>query len=674
MSPQSRVRLLFPLLCALSLTAAHAAESTNEPSRAFEHFIKARAAELRAGDKAPATLAAWTQQRTVLRENLRRAWGAWPQSPAPLNPQSHGVLQRDGYRIEKVTFQTLPGVRMTANAYVPAQPGRLPTVLCVHGHWRGAKQDPVVQSRCIGLAKLGYFVLVVDAFGAGERAVGKGLGEYHGEMTAATLFPVGLPLSGLQVYENMRAVDYLLTRPEVDGTRLGITGASGGGNQTMYAGAFDERFKAVVPVCSVGNYQAYLGTACCMCEVVPGALRFTEEWGLLAMVAPRALMVISATKDSPQFSVAEAKKSLALAAPVFALHGQPANVRHTTFESPHAYSQPMREAMYGWMAKHLKGEGDGSPVPEPKFETEDPETLRCYPGQTRPDDWMTIPKFAAAEGLKQLKATPAPTSATAWESRAKAARTVLETQILGVNLLAVEQRNSAGSAWVPGPASAGKPRGTVLLLDLDSPNQSVTSPLAKALREANYQVHSVRLRAVGAEAVPNDKIGRAPDHNSAQWSLWLGRSILSQWTYDIRAAIDQAAQARQLLPVTIVANGPTGLAAMCAAALDPRIKRVVAANSLASFLTEVPYEGQRLGLLAANIVRDVGDVPQLAALIAPRQLIIAGAVTGGGKPLDAAALREQFAFTQRVYELQKSNAALTLLPAASTEAIVQALK
>jgi len=672
MSPSLRARLLLPLLSALSLAAALAAAPTNELSRAFEHHIKARAAEWRAGDKAPATLADWTQQRAVLRENLRRAWGAWPQSPAPLNPQTHGVLQRDGYRVEKVTFQTLPGVRMTANAYVPARPGKLPTVLCVHGHWRGAKQDPVVQSRCIGLAKLGYFVL--DAFGAGERAVGKNLGEYHGEMTAATLFPVGLPLSGLQVYENMRAVDYLLTRPEVDGTRLGITGASGGGNQTMYAGAFDERFKAVVPVCSVGNYQAYLGTACCMCEVVPGALRFTEEWGLLAMVAPRALMVISATKDSPQFSIAEAKKSLALAEPVFALHGQPANVRHATFESPHAYNQPMREAMYGWMAKHLKNEGDGSPIPEPKIETEDPENLRCYPGQTRPDDWMTIPKFAAAEGLKQLKSNPAPASAAAWDARAKAARTVLETQILGVNLLALEQRTLASSAWLQGLPSAGKPRGTVLLLDTESPDQTVTSPLAKALREAGYQVHSVRLRAVGAEAVANDKIGRAPDHNSAQWALWLGRSILSQWTSDIRTAMDQAAQARQLLPVTVVANGPTGLAAMCAAALDTRIKRVVAVGSLASFLTEVPYEGQRLGLLAPGLVRDVGDIPQLAALIAPRQLVIAGAVTGSGKPLDAAALREQFTFTQRVYELQKSNAALTLLPSTSTEAIVQALK
>ena len=144
---------------------------------------------------------------------------------------------------------------MTANAYVPQLPGKLPAILNVHGHWAGAKQDRVVQSRCIAAAKLGYFVLAVDAFGAGERGLGKNLGEYHGEMVAATLFPVGLPLSGLQVYENMRAVDYLSTRPEVDPGRIGITGASGGGNQTMYAGAFDERFKCVVPTCSVGNYQ-----------------------------------------------------------------------------------------------------------------------------------------------------------------------------------------------------------------------------------------------------------------------------------------------------------------------------------------------------------------------------------------------------------------------------------
>ncbi|MFM8474878.1 MAG: alpha/beta hydrolase family protein, partial [Planctomycetaceae bacterium] len=290
------------------------------PRDRFLKWIHAEAARLQSepATSLPQTLEAWPAHRTLLREQLAAAWGGFPKDHAPLEPRILDVLDRPAYRIEKLTFQTFPGVWMTANAWVPKRSGRLPAVLCVHGHWQGAKQDPHVQARCAGLATLGFFVLAVDAFGAGERGIGRALGEYHGEMTAATLFPVGRPLSGIQVYENMRAVDYLISRPEVDPERLGITGASGGGNQSMYAGAWDERFKAVVPVCSVGTYRAYLGAACCMCEVVPGALTFTEESGVLALVAPRALMVISATRDAFQFSVGEAQKSVAGARSIFA--------------------------------------------------------------------------------------------------------------------------------------------------------------------------------------------------------------------------------------------------------------------------------------------------------------------------------------------------------------------
>ena len=376
------------------------------PAKQYQAFVLKQAAELRKADKAPATVAEWEKQEAELRKQLLAAWGGeacfLPQA-CDLDPKQHGdPLKRDGYTVEKITFQTRPGVRMTANLYVPdaAKTKPAPAILMVHGHWKGAKQDPVVQSRCIGAAKLGFVVLCVDAFGAGERGVGTALGEYHGDMTAATLLPLGTPLSGLQVYENMRAVDYLETRSEVDRTKIGITGASGGGNQTMYAGAWDKRFKCVVPVCSVGNYQAYLRTACCMCEVVPGALKFTEEWAVLAMVAPRALCVVNATKDGIQFSVGEAKKSLALTAPVYKLLGKPDNLQHAIFESPHDYSKAMRETMYGFMTQHLKGEGKGDPIPEPKFKTENPEDLRCYPGDTRPKDFMTIPKFAAQEGKK----------------------------------------------------------------------------------------------------------------------------------------------------------------------------------------------------------------------------------------------------------------------------------
>src|SRR5205823_9148543 len=193
--------------------------------------------------------------------------------------------------------------------------------------------DPTVQARCLGLVKLGFIVLAVDAFGAGERYTAPAKGTYHGALYGATLWPVGQTLLGMQVYDNRRAVDYLLTRPEVDGTRLGITGASGGGNQTMYAGALDDRFGAVVPVCSVGTYQAYLHAACCVCEVLPGGLRLTEEGDVLGLVAPRALMVINATKDAYQFSVGEAARSMDRATKVFALYQAPEKIKHAVFDS-----------------------------------------------------------------------------------------------------------------------------------------------------------------------------------------------------------------------------------------------------------------------------------------------------------------------------------------------------
>ena len=171
--------------------------------------------------------------------------------------------------------------------------------------------------------------------------------------------------------ENMRAVDFLQARDDVDPEKIGITGASGGGNQTMYAGAWDERFSGVVPVCSVGNYQAYLGAACCMCEVVPGALRFTEEWAVLGLTAPRGLMVVSATQDAFQFSVGEAKKSLELTAKVYELTGRPGNLRHAVFDWKHDYSQAMRETMYGFMNRHLKNASQDDPIADPPMQTED---------------------------------------------------------------------------------------------------------------------------------------------------------------------------------------------------------------------------------------------------------------------------------------------------------------
>ncbi|HEY1379723.1 MAG TPA: acetylxylan esterase, partial [Gemmataceae bacterium] len=203
----------------------------------FDTFTRKTAATLRTNDHPPATRADWDARRTTVRAAVRAAIGPVPAEPCPLNPQLLGTLDRTGYRVEKLAFQSRPDVWVTANVYVPAGgTGKRPAVLAVHGHHAWARIDPTVQSYCIGLATLGFVVLCVDAFGAGERHASPARGTYHGSLDGAALWPVGQTLLGMQLYDNRRAVDYLLTRPEVDPNRLGVTGASGGGNQTMYAG------------------------------------------------------------------------------------------------------------------------------------------------------------------------------------------------------------------------------------------------------------------------------------------------------------------------------------------------------------------------------------------------------------------------------------------------------
>lgn len=652
-------------------TLAASAEPT-PLQRQFQEFVRAQGRERNAGRHPPRSLEEWRTRRAEIRSALERAWGGFPDNPCPLDPHKLGEEQRDGYRFEKWIFQTLPGVWMTAFAYVPDGEGPFPAILQVHGHWKYAKQDPVVQSRCIGAAKLGFFVLAVDAFGAGERGLGTELGEYHGEMVGATLFPIGRPLSGLQVYENMRAVDYLQSRSEVDRGRIGITGASGGGNQTMYAGAFDERFAAVVPCCSVGTYDSYLTTACCMCEVVPSALSSTEEWGVLGLVAPRALMVISATQDAFQFSVGEAQKSLALAGPVFAAHGRPEALHHAVFDWRHDYSQPMREAMYGWMTLHLKAEGDGSPIPEPPLDVQEPERIRCFPQGTRPDDWLTLPQFAAREGRALLDAWQMPDSSADWSDRAHRMRTTLVEQTFGgfphssplnVQLTAADGPHVRTWQFEPEPGltlaarcdlAGDAAERTAVLLHLEGAEAARKSPLAAELRSAGWNLVTLDLRATGERAWPSDTILRAKDHNTAQWSLWIGRPLLGQWVYDTRRLLESLPQAGLSSgPVTLIGEGPAGVVALCAAALDDehRIARVAAVGTLASYISDVPYESQRVGILAPGIVRDVGDVPHLAALALPRQVIIAGGVTGGGQPLDQSQLQTAYRVTRRLAEL-----------------------
>jgi dienelactone hydrolase len=639
----------------------------------YPRFIQSQAAALRAGDAPPVTRDAWERHRSRLRQALFAAMGGQTDREEPLEVREVGVLKRDGYRIEKLLLRTRPDVWMTASAYVPENvKGKVPAVLAVHGHWPWARRDPVVQARCLGLVKLGFFVLAVDAFGAGERHPSIAKGSYHGALLGAALWPTGYSLLGMQVFDNRRAVDYLVSRPEVAGDRLGVTGASGGGNQTMYAGALDERFKAVVPVCSVGNYQVYLKAACCVCEVLPGALRFTEEGDVLGLIAPRALLVINATKDAIQFSVAEAEKSVARAKAVFKLYGADEKLAHVPFESPHAYNQAMREAMYGWMTRWLKGEGDGKPIPEPKHEVDKVEDLACFPDGKRPAEFLFPPSFAARAAGKLLEpfGKGPPGHKEAWEAEAVVLRGRLQ-EALGPDprkgtptfenslsktqdevsawlwlLRPEEGLTLAGSARHRMPVEKKTPR--VVLLHLDGQAEALKHPLVPAFLQASWLLHTVDLRATGA-ARPPDGVANAVDHNAAEHGVWIGRPLLGQWVVDVRALL--AGLTAEPGYLAVVGVGAAGIVALCAAAIDENCDAVAAVDTPTTLASAAGFAPpMRMSLLVPGILRS-GDVAQWAALAAPRPLLIAGGVDPLGKKLDGKALSDAFAFTRASYKL-----------------------
>ncbi len=651
--------------------------------KAYDACILNQAPALRADDAPPATRKDWDDRRAKLRKSLLAAMGAMPEKPCDLEPKIIGTLKRKGYHIEKLIFQSRPDVWVTASAYVPEGEGTRPAVLCLHGHWPWARRDPVVQARCLGLVHLGFFVLAVDAFGAGERYTRPDRGTYHGALLGATLWPAGLTLLGCQVYDNRRAVDYLVTRPEVDGDRLGITGASGGGNQTMYAGALDERFKVVVPVCSVGTYQAYLKAACCVCEVLPGALRFTEEGDVLGLVAPRALMVVSADQDAFQFSVGEAKKSHERAQAIFKLANAADQVKHAVFESKHDYSQAMRESMYGWMSRWLNIDGKGDPIPEPAHKIEKVEDLACFPDPSdRPKSFLFPPTLAAREARSLLEKLTAnkPDHAEDWESTAVHRRTVLRKQVFGdfpklpkpiVQMGKTETRDKVRTTpmvFQPEPdlplhallmnkAEVDGKQKVCLLLHLDGKLEAVKHPLAAALLDKGYAVIVPDLRATGESKPAGDLIHDAADHNSSEHGLWIGRPLLGQWAFDVLCILDwmgiQPGLNKRFF--TVAGIGSAGLVALSAAALfDDRVSAAVLANAPVSLVTEQAYGTDlRMGLLAPGLL-SLGDVPHLAALIAPRRLAIAGGVSPQGKKVKGDALQEAFAFTSGIYKLVKA--------------------
>ena len=321
--------------------------------------------------------------RRVVRRCLHLPAGSVP--GRPLRVIERKVVEFDGFSIQPVAIERVRGWHVTAHLYIPEGLTRpAPAVMHVHGHSYKGKSTDFYARRCRGLARRGFVVLFVDFPGADER-----------EPTGHALwYPnmANLPLQRIMVEDNSAALTYLARLPFVDSKRIGVTGSSGGGNQTVFFSVVDERVAAAAPTnapCMIAEHAAAGSGAYCHCEAIPGLVAAGVEYhDLLAAIAPRPLRVFAGIRD-PLFPIIGARKAVAEAAVAYKALGARDKCMLEEHYCDHSCPAAMREGTYRFFERTLKRRGD---VPGPGDEGDDVDLadprLRALP--KRPARFLTI--------------------------------------------------------------------------------------------------------------------------------------------------------------------------------------------------------------------------------------------------------------------------------------------
>jgi hypothetical protein len=376
--------------------------------------------------QAPQTAEAWRDRAGHLREQMLVTLGLWPMFPrTPLNPQIYGKLRRDGYTIEKVVLETFPGFTLSGNLYRPAEStGKIPGLLCPHGHWEDGRVNPEVQQRCIRWAKLGCAVFMYDMVGYNDSK------PFTHTFLNDRLRHWGLSLPTLQTWNSIRALDWLTSLPDVDVARIGCTGESGGGTQTFLLTALDDRIKVSAPVVMVSD--TFQGG--CVCENAAGLRHGTDNVEFAAMCAPRPLYMVGATGDWTKLTMERAYPAIR---GVYALVGSTDRVGAQVFNFPHNYNQTTRNAVYAAMGRWLLGIEEPEKTREGEQQPEKPEDLFTFDtGHPKPTNRKTpeqLEDYLIETRRNQLDEIGPAAGPTRWEAGRRLLLTGLKVRAGVVN-------------------------------------------------------------------------------------------------------------------------------------------------------------------------------------------------------------------------------------------------
>ncbi|MBN2008455.1 acetylxylan esterase [candidate division KSB1 bacterium] len=584
--------------------------------------------------------------RDSCRARYRRLLGAFPEK-TPLNPQITRMSMNDGFRLENVIYKSRPNHHVTANLYVPDGRGPFPGVLFFCGHEMTSKATESYQKTAILFAKNGFVVLVIDPISQGERVQftdenGKRI--LRGSTTEHTLLNAGANLVGTNVvtyelYDNVRSLDYLLTRPEVDPDRIGCLGNSGGGSQTQYFVGFDDRVKVAAPCCNISRRERNLELTGANdgCQQMPFEGREMLEIGdFLIMFAPKPLLILAGTLDFVDYYGTE--QTFEELRQAYNTMGYPENVSLFAVDDGHGISQPKREAAVRWFRRWFYQ--DDSAIHENNLETLPEESLNCTP------DGQVNAMFSNEVNVQHINMKLANDYRLMRENFCKhSSPEIFENKIrklLGLGEVnktvnveivrcdTIQQRTLQRliirrTGEIPLPCLMYSPIGkqqAEVILWLNSQGKAAIAAhdsLFLPYVSTGSTVLIADLRCIG-ETTDRPEYNHwkyyNDEYNNASFCLHLGETLVGQRVVDIFTLLDFLEQHTNIgdLPITIIANERAALPALHAAALDKRIHILKLSDTIRSYMEilERPMEKNWYSYVIPNALLYY-DVPDLVA-------------------------------------------------------------
>jgi cephalosporin-C deacetylase-like acetyl esterase len=314
----------------------------------------------------------WLKRQQEVRQILMELVGPFPER-TPLNPEIVGTINKKGYRMEKVIYESRPEFYVTVCLFIPdGLTGRAPVILNPIGHSDDAFREPLYQTVILNLVKKGFIVLTYDPIGQGERLqyfnheegrsnIGWSTCEHS--YIGSQCFVCGSSFARYRIWDGIRGIDYLLTRDEVDSERIGANGISGGGTLTSYISAFDERVYAAAPECYIAGFRRLLesiGPQDAEQNLYHGISSGIDHADLLEVRAPKPVLIMSTTRDF--FSIQGARETYDEVKKAYKTFGKEDNLSMTEDDAPHDSTRRNREAMYAFFQKHLNL--PGNPIDE----------------------------------------------------------------------------------------------------------------------------------------------------------------------------------------------------------------------------------------------------------------------------------------------------------------------